>query len=143
MSDLLKALARGAWTAPQTLTGLARGLLKTGKFPAYGTNPEGNPEYRFNVPEEDPLSMGDVVFAPKDVPADQLAHERVHQRQSRELGPAYIPGRMLGELMSKVDTGDPYYGHPMEHEAYLETANKDDLQNYLAMVEAYRKMNKR
>ena len=48
--------------------------------------------------------------------------------------------RGLGEQASKLDTGDPYFGHPMEHEAYLETASPETLQNYLSMIEAYRKM---
>lgn len=136
--ERLMQMASDAWQGPQTLAGLAYGAAKTGKLPYHSMDPEGNREFRFDVEGEDPLTMGSVILGPKNMRPDHLAHERVHTRQSRRTGPAYIPLRVLGDVMSKHDTGDPYYGHPFEDEAYLETAGTNDLQNYLAMKAAYR-----
>lgn len=131
-----------AWQGPQNLIGLAQGYAATGELPTHSMDPEGNREFRFKTPGQDPLTVGSVISADPNIAGKDLAHERVHTRQSRETGPMYIPSRVLGEQMSKFDTGDPYFGHPMEHEAYLETGDTDDVDYYLKMVNSMRRMNK-
>ena len=136
----LKQILMDLWQGPQNLIGLARGVYKTGGLPYQSMDPEGNREFRFDVEGDDPLTLGSVISGPKGLSGTNLAHERVHTRQSRETGPAYTPLRMLGDAKSMHDTGDPYLSHPFEDEAFLETAGNEELLNRLMLKKAYRKI---
>jgi hypothetical protein len=127
-----------AWQAPQNLIGLGQGYAETGELPTHSMDPEGNREFRFNTPGLDPRSVGSVISADEDtITPDQLRHERVHTRQSRETGPAYMAARAIGEHMTGSD--DPYFGHPYEDEAVQEGPDSQDKDYYNMMVEAMRR----
>lgn len=134
-----KQMLSDLWQGPQNLIGLATGVAKTGKLPYHAMDPQGNREFRFDVPGEDPTTIGSTIMGPADLGGTNLAHERVHTEQSRRMGPAFIPARVLGDLMSRANVGDPYLDHPMEEEAYLRTAPSEELLNRLLMKKAYRK----
>jgi len=136
---LLQALM-DLWQGPQNLIGLGAGFAQTGQRPTQSMDPQGNREFRFNVPNSEPRAIGSSIIGPENPDPESLAHERVHTRQSRELGPSMLASRLLGDQMSKFDTGDSYFGHPMEHEAYLETASTPNLAQYLQDVRSMRAM---
>lgn len=125
------------WQAPQNLLGLGVGIAKTGKLPTHSMDAEGNREFRFETEGEDPLAIGSSILAPKDIKPEHLAHERVHTEQSRRMGPLFMPARILGDQMSKLTTGDPYLDHPLEDEAYLRTAGREELLQRLNMKRPY------
>lgn len=131
--EQLGQAAEDLWQAPQNLIGLGQGFLKTGKMPWHSMSPDGHREFRFDTPGEDPLSMGSVIMGdPENLTPARLGHERVHGAQSRETGPAYMAARMIGERMS--GTGDPYFGHPYEDEAYASMPDGDPDKDYYNMM---------
>ena len=144
---VVESFLRGLTQAPQNAIGTTVGLLRSGKLPTARVDPEGNPEYVYEVDENaSPMAMGEHLLLPRGFdpatrPEDavSLAHERVHSEQSRRMGPAYLPASFLGGLMSRFSAGgDPDLDHPLEDEAYLRTEPSAGLSNRLAFKKAVR-----
>lgn len=141
-----KAFLSGLLQSPQNALGTTIGLLRSGKLPTVRQDPEGNPEYVYEMAEgASPMAMGEHLMLPKGFdpatnPNDavSLAHERVHSEQSRRMGPAYLPANALGVIMSRLQSGDPDLDHPLEDEAYLRTEPSGGLSNRLAFKKAVR-----
>jgi hypothetical protein len=120
------------------LLGLGKGIVKNRSLPSASIQ-NGSPEFRFTTPPgSEPEAEGAVISAPADISPEGLAHERVHTAQSARYGPAYQPLKGLGALSSLADTGETYFGHPMEMEAYLKTASSPNLERYLADLSSAR-----
>lgn len=68
------------------------------------------------------ITLGDVVlYAGSELVPILHAHERVHVRQGRLWGPAFLPAYVLESAWQWILTGDGYRNNRFEVTAYSET----------------------
>jgi len=89
-------------TAIQDALGFGAGLYESGgRFPEAG--PEGTFMFRSQNPEAMPRALGSSIIAGQDPDPTELAHELRHVRQSRTLGPAFLPLSAMGGDLGSLE----------------------------------------
>lgn len=82
-------------TAIQDALGFGAGLYESGgRLPTAG--PEGTFMFQSRNPQSMPRALGSSIIAGQDPDPTELAHELRHVKQSRTLGPAYLPLAAMG-----------------------------------------------
>lgn len=121
---LLDSCLRYAWASPNTITGIAIGLLLGGRFQfrdgvleIYGPR-IAQILSRFPISPL-ALTLGHVVFARSEQAHRQTRrHERVHVRQYEVWGPLFVPAYLLESLWLYRTGRDGYLENHFEIEAY-------------------------
>jgi hypothetical protein len=121
---LIRRLIAYAWASPNTLLGIAIGLLLAGRFrwvdgviEIYGRNVAAVLARLF-VPAA-ALTMGHVVFGRDRHCLDSTRiHERVHVHQYERWGIAFLPAYILASVWLYARGRDGYRENPFEREAY-------------------------
>ena len=89
-------------TAVQDALGFGAGLYESGgRLPTAG--PEGTFMFRSGNPEAMPRALGSSIIAGRDPDPVELAHELRHVKQSRTLGPAYLPLAAMGGDLGSLE----------------------------------------
>mgnify|MGYP001829250890 CR=1 FL=1 len=117
-------IARYAWPAPYTLTGIAIGLLLFGRFRRVnGVVEIHSPQIaailnRLYVPAL-AMTFGHVVFGQSQAALDATRdHEHVHVRQYERWGIVFVPADLAASAYLLVRGRDAYRENPFEIEAY-------------------------
>jgi hypothetical protein len=121
---LLRRLIAYAWASPNTLLGIAIGLLLAGRFrrvdgviEIHGTAVAAVLS-RLYVPAA-ALTLGHVVFGRDRQCLDSTrTHERVHVGQYERWGIAFLPAYLLASAWLYSRRRDGYLENPFEREAY-------------------------
>ena len=131
-NPIVEYLMRNPGHAFNTGLGGLAAALKTRSLPSGFSVENGDPRITFTGKEGmPPMAMGDVLVQPEGGMTDRsLAHENVHQGQSKDLGFGYAPLSMLGG-----------YAGPLEHEALKQTMGTggnpdDDIADRFALQDA-------
>lgn len=122
--------AKRVWTGPNTVLGLAAGVLLLGRCRLV----EGVIEIhgggvtavlrRFPVPAM-AMTLGHVVWGQSEAALDMTReHERVHVRQYERWGPFFLPAYLAASGWLWMRRDDPYRGNPFEREAFAEDARR-------------------
>lgn len=132
-------LAGYLWASPNTILGIAIGLLLGGRFRRVDGVLEVHGKHvasalaRMFVPAL-ALTMGHVVFG-RDAEALHITrrHERVHVRQYMYWGPFFLPAYLGASLWLYATGRDGYRCNPFEVQAYrlgdLMSQNRDSIRS--------------
>ena len=119
-----RTLWKYSWTAPNTLIGLAIGLLLMGRFRWVDGVIEIHSQAiaiflrRQWVPAA-AMTLGHVVIGQDRSSLDRTRrHERIHVRQYERWGPCFLPAYVAFSVWAALRGRDPYRGNRFEIEAY-------------------------
>ena len=120
----LRRIAAYAWPSAYTLTGIALGLLLSGRFRQVAGVIEVHGPRVARVLDWMPtsaaaLTFGHVVFGQTQSALDLTrSHERIHVRQYERWGIAFVPAYLLVSVFIYLRGRDGYRENPFEIEAY-------------------------
>lgn len=108
--------ARGVWTSPQLVAGLAVGALGSGVNAAVvGGNLEFYDNWAIDAVGTSGLTLRNIIIYSSQTPSSGLrAHEQQHIPQSDLLGPFYLPAHILSQAIGEGIMGMPHSATPLE-----------------------------
>lgn len=120
----VRRAAAYAWASPNTIFGLAVGLLLRGRFQRVSgvieiDGPAVERALKSLWVPAAALTLGHVVFAQNQRLLDRTrVHERVHVRQYERWGPFFVPAYLFWFAFLSFRGRDGYRENPFEIEAY-------------------------